>query len=114
MDAGPAGQPTWYLYLLECHNGRLYAGIATDPQRRFADHAAGRGAMFTRINRPLRLLGCRAYPNQSLVTRAEMDLKRLDRSGKLAWARENPLDGARGGETLIRSGPCRGSKGRAG
>ena len=43
MDAGQEPGPTWYLYLIECRNGRLYAGIATDPRRRFADHAAGRG-----------------------------------------------------------------------
>ncbi len=90
VDAGPAAEPTWYLYLIECRNGRLYTGIAIDPERRFAAHAAGRGAMFTRINRPLRLLGCRSYPNQSLVTKAEIHLKRLDRSAKLAWARDNP------------------------
>ncbi len=86
---GPAPRP-WYLYLLECENGRLYTGIATDPHRRFAEHAAGRGAMFTHINRPLRLLGCRAYPDQSLATKAEIGLKRRDRGGKLTWARENP------------------------
>jgi putative endonuclease len=89
MDAG-SQSPTWYLYLLECCNGRLYTGIAIDPERRFAVHAAGRGAMFTRINRPLRLLGWRAYPNRSLVSKAEADLKRRDRGGKLAWALENP------------------------
>ena len=87
---GPVPRP-WYLYLLECENGRLYTGIATDPQRRFTEHATGRGAMFTRLNRPLRLLGCCAYPDQSCVTRAEIDLKRRDRNGKLAWARENPV-----------------------
>jgi putative endonuclease len=90
MDPSHAPEPTWYLYLIECRNGRLYAGIATDPQRRFAAHAARRGAMFTRINRPLRLLGCRPYPNRSLATKAEIDLKRLDRKGKLAWALDNP------------------------
>ena len=89
MDADAPSEPTWYLYLLECCNGRLYTGIATDPQRRFADHLAGRGAMFTRINRPLRLLGWRPYPNRSLVTKAEISLKRRDRSGKLAWTSEN-------------------------
>lgn len=90
MDQGQAPGPVWYLYLIECRNGRLYTGIATDPARRFAAHAAGRGAMFTRINRPLRLLGCRPYPNRSLVTKAEIDLKRLSRGGKLAWVLENP------------------------
>ncbi len=49
--------------------------------------------MFTRINRPLRLLGWRLYPNQSEATKAEIGLKRLDRVGKLAWARESPGQG---------------------
>jgi putative endonuclease len=101
---GGAGQTTWYLYLIECCNGRLYAGIATDPQRRFATHAAGRGAMFTRINRPLRLLGCRAYPNRSQVTKAEADLKRLDRAGKLGWAQDNPLEIYRSSTAVAHSG----------
>jgi putative endonuclease len=89
---GGFGQTIWYLYLIECRNGLLYAGIATDPKRRFAAHVAGRGAMFTRINRPLRLLGCRAYPDRSQVTKAEIELKRLDRAGKLGWAQENPSE----------------------
>jgi putative endonuclease len=90
VDPGTPQRSAWYLYLIECRNGRLYTGIATDPQRRFTEHAAGRGAMYTRINRPLRLLGCRPYANRSQATRAEIGLKRLDRRGKLAWARDNP------------------------
>ena len=40
--------PHWVLYLLECRGGTLYAGITTDLERRFAEHASGRGARYTR------------------------------------------------------------------
>ncbi len=47
---------TWWLYLLECHGGVLYTGIAKDVDARFAAHLNGTGAIFTRLNRPLRIL----------------------------------------------------------
>ena len=47
---------TWWLYLLECHGGVLYTGIAKDVDARFAAHLNGTGAIFTRLNRALRIL----------------------------------------------------------
>jgi len=38
----------WFLYVIECADGSLYTGIATDPQERYAAHAAGKGARYTR------------------------------------------------------------------
>jgi putative endonuclease len=31
----------WYVYLIECRDGSLYTGIATDVDRRYAEHVAG-------------------------------------------------------------------------
>lgn len=84
---------TWYLYLLECRGGRLYAGISPDPEKRLALHRAGRGAAFTRINPPLRLLGATELPDRAAATRAEAALRRLSRERKLRWAREHPWAG---------------------
>ena len=44
---------TWWLYVLECHRGVLYTGIAKDVDARFAAHLSGTGAKFTRLNPPL-------------------------------------------------------------
>src|SRR5574344_579309 len=46
----------YYVYLLRCGDGSLYAGITTDPARRFAEHAgrSGRGAKYTAAHRPIR------------------------------------------------------------
>ena len=42
----------WFVYLVECVDGSLYAGIATDVDRRYAEHVAGKGARYTRSHPP--------------------------------------------------------------
>jgi putative endonuclease len=76
----------WYLYLIECRDGSLYAGIALDPQARFALHAAGKGARYTRSHPPLRLLATWPYPDRSTASKAEYRLKQLPGAQKRALA----------------------------
>jgi putative endonuclease len=45
----------WFAYLVETDQGRLYAGVTTDVERRFAQHASGKGARFFRTQKPLRI-----------------------------------------------------------
>lgn len=75
--------PIWHLYLIECEDGSLYAGIATDPARRFEEHRAGKGARYTRAHPPRRLLAVRPIGSRSEALRAEAALKRLPRPRKL-------------------------------
>ena len=77
---------TWFVYLLECRNGAIYTGIAIDVDQRFAAHAAGRGARYTRANPPVRVLARFAYADRSSVTKAEAAIKRLDARAKRALA----------------------------
>ncbi|HMN46814.1 MAG TPA: GIY-YIG nuclease family protein [Povalibacter sp.] len=77
---------SWWLYLLACEDGRTYAGIAIDVDARFRAHAAGKGAKFTRSNRPVRVLGARAFASKSEALKAEAALKRMSKEQKLAWA----------------------------
>ncbi len=37
----------WAVYLIECVDGRVYTGIARNPEQRDAMHLAGKGARFT-------------------------------------------------------------------
>ena len=75
----------WLLYLLRCRDGSLYAGITTDLERRFREHAAGRGARYPRAHPPDCVLGSRAYPDRASASRAEHALKRQPKARKLAW-----------------------------
>lgn len=75
----------WCLYLIECRNGSWYAGITNHLAARYAAHADGRGARYTRANPPLRLLGFREYPDRSSASKAEWAIKQLPRERKLAF-----------------------------
>lgn len=87
-----SGPRPWFVYLLECENGRLYTGISTDPGRRFAEHLAGKGAMFTRLNRPQQLLATRVCDSRSEALRLEYRIKQLKTAEKrelvAAWLTE--------------------------
>ena len=49
----------YYVYVLECQDGSLYAGMTNDLRRRMTLHAAGKGAKYTRSHPPRAL---EAYP----------------------------------------------------
>lgn len=76
---------TWWLYVLECHSGLLYIGIAKDVDARFEAHINGTGAMFTRLNRPVRVLCKASLASRGAALRAEHALKQLTRADKLQW-----------------------------
>ena len=75
----------WFLYLIECANGALYAGITIDVEARYAAHERGRGAKFTRGNPPRQLLGAREFPDRASAARAEYVIKQLPRAKKAAF-----------------------------
>ena len=96
MKAPAKSAGGWWLYVLECRRGVLYTGIAKDVAERFAAHAAGTGAAFTRRNRPLRILARAPLASRSEALRAEYALKQLRRAEKLRWC-------ARGLAAFVRS-----------
>lgn len=82
---------SWFLYVLECADGSLYTGITTDVAARYAVHAAGKGAKYTRGRPPRRLLAVASYPDRAAASRAEYEVKRLGLPGKRAFcARFSP------------------------
>jgi putative endonuclease len=78
----------WYVYLIECRDGSVYTGIATDVARRYAMHAAGKGARYTRAHPPSRLLAQFEYPDRAAASRAEYAIKQLDPARKRALCTE--------------------------
>jgi putative endonuclease len=73
---------SWFLYVIECADGSLYTGIARDPQVRFADHVAGKGARYTRSHPPVRLLMTEPHPDRSSALKAEYAFKQLSAAQK--------------------------------
>jgi putative endonuclease len=79
-----AAEP-WAVYLLMCRGGRSYIGISPRPQQRFEAHLTGKGAAFTRANRPEALAAIAWFDSRSAAASMEARLKTLERPGKLAW-----------------------------
>lgn len=73
----------WVLYLLECKNGAFYAGITNNLEQRYAAHASGKGARYTRANPPVKILASKLYADRSTASVAEAQLKQLPRHKKL-------------------------------
>lgn len=67
----------WFLYLLECQDGSIYTGITVDVAARYAAHANGTGARYTRSHPPQRLLAVIEYPDRSAASKAEYAMKQL-------------------------------------
>ena len=85
-DAGaiPTARP-WAVYLLHCAGGKSYIGISPAPQERFEAHQSGKGAAFTRANRPLSLAAIAWFESRSAAASMEVRLKALARPAKLTW-----------------------------
>ncbi len=72
----------WHLYILKCGDGTLYTGIALDVEKRFAAHASGKGAKYTRGRGPLTLLYQEVCGDHTAALRRELEVKALTRQEK--------------------------------
>ena len=92
--AEKSGKPTragaWTLYLIECRDGSIYTGIAVDVAARYAAHASGKGARYTRAHPPARLLATVEYPDHSSALKAEYRIKQLTATAKRAFVSALP------------------------
>jgi len=77
---------SWFLYLIECVDDSIYTGIAVDVAARYAAHARGKGARYTRAHPPRRLLASLAFPDRSSASKAEYSVKQLSAREKRALA----------------------------
>lgn len=72
----------WFLYLIECADGSLYTGIATDVEARFAKHVSGDGARYTRSRKAVAVRASFELSGRAEASRAEYWVKRLPAARK--------------------------------
>ncbi len=77
----------YFVYILECADGSLYTGVTTDVARRFAEHAAGTGARYTRAHGAERIVYTEACADRGAAQKREAAIKRLSRGEKLELMR---------------------------
>ncbi len=75
---------SYFVYILECSDKTLYTGIATDVARRLDEHNnSDKGAKYTKIRRPLKLVYSEESENRSSASKREYEIKKLTRKKKL-------------------------------
>ena len=72
-----------YCYIVECADGTFYTGWAVDPERRLAVHNKGRGARYTRMRLPVKLVYVEAQPDRTTAMQRETAIKRMNRTRKM-------------------------------
>lgn len=73
-----------FVYILRCADGSLYTGATTDPERRLAQHRAGKASRYTRARLPVELVWSRRVRTWGAALREERRIKNLPRAAKLA------------------------------
>lgn len=72
----------FFCYMVECADGTFYTGWSTDPERRVKTHNAGRGARYTKMRRPVKLIYVEELPDKSSALKRERAIKKLPRKKK--------------------------------
>jgi putative endonuclease len=73
-----------FCYIVECADGTYYTGWTTDPQRRELQHNRGRGAHYTSLRRPVKLVYIEPQPDRPSAMRRELQIKKLTHAQKKA------------------------------
>ena len=86
-----ATESRWHVYIVRAGDGTLYTGVATDVERRLAEHdGTGRGARYLRGRGPLEVVFRRRIGDRGLALQTEHGLKRLSRAEKEQLIAANP------------------------
>jgi putative endonuclease len=71
-----------YCYIVECADGTYYTGWAVDPQKRVEVHNKGRGAKYTKMRLPVKLVYVEEQPDRVTAMKRERAIKKMTRSQK--------------------------------
>jgi len=72
----------YYVYILLCEDGSYYTGYGTDVKYRFEQHKKGRGARYTRMHKPDKIVYIKAFDSRSEAMKREREIKSLSHSQK--------------------------------
>ena len=76
----------FYCYMVHCANDAFYTGWTTDPLRRVKEHNAGRGARYTKMHGPVKLVFVEEVEDHSTALKREVQIKRYSHQRKVKMA----------------------------
>jgi restriction endonuclease S subunit len=75
MDLPAPQSGKFYVYALECEDKSIYVGQTDDVLKKWKEHAAGKGAEWTRMHPPVRLVHWEEYDSREEAVQREKELK---------------------------------------
>ena len=73
----------WYVYIIECSDGKFYTGITNNLKRRIREHCSGNGCKFTKYRIPITLRYNERVNSRSVASKEEARIKALPRPKKI-------------------------------
>lgn len=72
----------YFVYILLTEKGTFYCGYTDDVQKRFETHLLGKGAKYTRANKPIKIVYIQEFNTKSEAMREERRIKKLTHKDK--------------------------------
>lgn len=72
----------FYVYILLCCDGSFYTGYTKNVETRIHLHQIGKGARYTKIHKPQKLVYSEEYVSRSLAMKREREIKKLSHQQK--------------------------------
>jgi putative endonuclease len=72
----------YYVYVILCKDGSFYTGYTSDVDSRMKLHKSGRGARYTRIHKPKRLVYTEEFASRKEAMKRERKLKTMNHKQK--------------------------------
>ncbi|MGD9131617.1 MAG: GIY-YIG nuclease family protein [Candidatus Bathyarchaeota archaeon] len=85
---------SYYVYILRCKDGSYYTGHAKDVEKRFEMHKKGRGAKYTRMHEPEKLVYTEEFESRGEAMRRERRIKTLSHNKKQQLIKSNSKSAA--------------------
>jgi putative endonuclease len=73
----------YYVYIIQCRGGSFYTGYTKDLDARIRLHMNGKGARYTRMHKPKKLVYVEICGSRSEAMKKEKRIKRLGHRQKL-------------------------------
>ena len=73
----------YYTYVLLTEKNTLYCGYTDDVEKRFQAHLEGKGAKYTKANKPVKIDYQKEFDTKSEAMKEEIRIKKLPREKKL-------------------------------
>ena len=72
----------FYVYMILTVNNKLYCGYTDDVEKRYKLHKEGKGAKFTKANKPFKLVYVKEFDTKQEAQKEEYRIKQLKRKQK--------------------------------